>query len=138
MTARSRAIASLSRRHGIDAVAATNTTVSRPGLRDSAIADESGGLSGPPVRRAANRVISALHAELGGEIPIIGIGGVDSAESALEKLAAGASLLQLYTGLVYRGPGLVARVVNGLARACASSGHGNDYPAWLQGLHGRG
>ena len=131
------AIAILLRRHGIDAVAATNTTVSRPGLQDSTIAGESGGLSGPPVRRAANRVIAGLHAELGDAVPIIGVGGVDSAESALEKLTAGASLLQLYTGLVYHGPGLVAGVVNGLARSCLRAGHDNNFAAWLRSLHGR-
>jgi dihydroorotate dehydrogenase len=130
------AIATLVRRHGIDAVAATNTTVSRSGVEGAAFADETGGLSGPPVRNLANQVISGLHADLGREVPIIGIGGIDSAEAALEKLAAGASLLQLYTGLVYHGPGLIATVVNGLARACRLGGHGSDYAGWLEALHG--
>ena len=129
------AIAALLRGHGIDAVAATNTTVSREGVEGARHADESGGLSGPPVQSAATRTIAALHDALGGDIPIIGIGGIDSVASAREKLAAGASLLQLYTGLVYHGPGLVARVVNGLADACRFAGHGNDFPAWLRELH---
>ena len=132
------AIANLLRRHGIDAVAATNTTVSRPGLQGQAVAEEAGGLSGPPVRRLANHLISGLHAELGDAIPIIGIGGIDGPESALEKLAAGASLLQLYTGLVYRGPGLVARVVNGLESAFVRSGHGPGFADWIRSLHGHG
>lgn len=132
-----RTIAALTGRHGIDGIAATNTTVSRDGVVGDRHADESGGLSGPPVRQASNRIIAALHAELGAAVPIIGIGGIDSAEAALEKLSAGASLLQLYTGLIYHGPGLVANVVNGLARACDVAGHGSDYPAWLQALHDR-
>ena len=131
------AIAALLGRHGIDGVAATNTTVSREGVEGARHAAEPGGLSGPPARAAATRVIRSLHDTLGGDIPIIGIGGIDSAESAREKLAAGASLLQLYTGLVYRGPGLVAQVVNGLAWRCRSEGHGNDFRAWLDDLHGR-
>lgn len=130
------AIAALLGRHGIDAVAATNTTVSREGMEGVRHAAESGGLSGPPVRAAATRVIKSLHDALGRDVPIIGIGGIDSAASAREKLAAGASLLQIYTGLIYHGPGLVAQVVNGLADGCRSAGHGDDFRAWLDDLHG--
>ncbi len=131
-----KAIAALVGRHGIDGIAATNTTISRQGVGDDVLATESGGLSGPPVRGGATRVIAALHAELGNTVPIIGIGGIDGAESALEKLSAGASLLQLYTGLIYQGPGLVGEVVNGLARACKNAGNQTDYNQWLLSLHG--
>ncbi len=130
-------IATLLGRHGIDAVAATNTTVSREGVEGARHAAEPGGLSGPPVRASATRVIRSLHDALGEGMPIIGIGGIDSAESAREMLAAGASLLQLYTGLIYHGPGLVAQVVNGLAGDCRSAGHGKDFHAWLDDLHGK-
>ncbi len=129
------AIANLVKRHGIDAVAATNTTISRDAVTGLPHADETGGLSGPPLRDLATRIIAALHAELGGVTPIIGIGGIDSADAALRKISAGASLVQIYTGLIYRGPGLVAEVVNGLARACRYAGHDNDTAAWLSTLH---
>ncbi len=128
-------IAGLVQRHGIDAVAATNTTIARAGVEGTRYANEPGGLSGPPVRTAATRVIATLHEALNGEIPIIGIGGIDSVASAREKLAAGASLLQLYTGLIYHGPALVARTVNGLAQQCRSAGYGDDFAAWLRSLH---
>ncbi len=131
-----RAIAALVSRHGIDGVAATNTTVSRKGVESHELAHEAGGLSGPPVREASTRVIAALHAELGDSVPIIGIGGIDSAASALEKLSAGASLLQLYTGLIYHGPGLVGSVINGLDGACRRAGYAGDYAGWLRDLHG--
>ncbi len=123
------------RQYNLDAVAATNTTISRPGLAHTPHANEPGGLSGPPVRSAATRVVAALYEALEGEIPIIGMGGIDTASAAMEKLTAGASLLQLYTGLIYRGPGLVADIVNHLAGQCQAAGHGNDFNRWLVALH---
>ncbi|MFP3758529.1 nitronate monooxygenase, partial [Cupriavidus sp. SIMBA_020] len=79
-------------------------------------ADEAGGLSGRPVFDASNEVIRKLHAEVGSAVPIIGVGGIFSGEDARVKLAAGASLVQLYTGFIYRGPALVAECVKAIAR----------------------
>jgi dihydroorotate dehydrogenase len=103
-----REIAAAARRHGLDAVIATNTTVAREGVENLPHGAEPGGLSGAPLRARATRALAALAAELKGELPLIGVGGVMSGADAAEKLAAGAALVQLYTGLVYRGPGLVA------------------------------
>ena len=100
--------------HGIDAAIATNTTVSRTGVEGLPHAGEAGGLSGAPLRPLATAAIRRLTAALKGRIPIVGVGGIMSAADAGEKLDAGASLVQVYTGLVYRGPGLVREVVEGL------------------------
>ncbi|MEQ8798738.1 MAG: quinone-dependent dihydroorotate dehydrogenase [Salinisphaeraceae bacterium] len=102
------------RRAGVDAVIATNTTLGRPGVAGHPLAAEQGGLSGAPMAAMANEVIAALAGALAGEIPIIGVGGIDSGEAARAKLAAGASLVQMYTGLIYRGPGLVAECARAL------------------------
>ena len=101
-------IARLLMQHRIDGVIATNTTVSREGVESLPHGTESGGLSGAPVRDKANAVIRQLAAELRGAIPIIGVGGILSGADAAEKIRAGASLVQLYSGLVYRGPVLVS------------------------------
>lgn len=92
--------------HQIDGVIATNTTISREGLAPRWW-QQAGGVSGVPVRTASTRVIAALYARLDKRIPIIGAGGIQSARDATEKLEAGASALQLYTGLIYKGPTLV-------------------------------
>jgi dihydroorotate dehydrogenase len=113
------AIARLVEQHGIDAVIATNTTVSRKGVEGLPHADEAGGLSGAPVRAASTAVVRKIAGALGGRVPVIGVGGILSAADAHEKLAAGASLVQVYTGLVYRGPGLVRELVRGLAAPTA-------------------
>jgi dihydroorotate dehydrogenase len=110
------AVAQALLRHGMDGVIATNTTISRDKVEGLAHADEAGGLSGRPVFEASNRVIRALKAELGDTVPIIGVGGIDSAADAKEKIAAGASLIQLYTGLIYRGPALVRECIEALRR----------------------
>ncbi|MCW5625355.1 MAG: quinone-dependent dihydroorotate dehydrogenase, partial [Burkholderiales bacterium] len=102
-------------RHGVDAVIATNTTLSRDGIAGLPHADEAGGLSGRPVRAASTRVLRALQQRLEGRIPLIGVGGILSSVDARDKLAAGASLVQIYSGLVYRGPGLVREVVTALS-----------------------
>ena len=94
-------------RHKMDGVIATNTTLARDAVQGLPHAGESGGLSGAPVRSASNLVIRALKAHLGDTIPIIGVGGIVSGADAEEKMAAGASLVQIYTGLIYRGPALV-------------------------------
>ena len=109
-------IASALLRHHIDGVIATNTTITRDAVQGLAHANETGGLSGAPVRDLSTRVIRALHQVLQGEIPIIGVGGILSGTDASEKMAAGASLVQLYTGLIYRGPALVRECTS----ACAS------------------
>lgn len=94
-------------RHEIDAVIATNTTISRDAVQGLAHAQEAGGLSGAPVFEASNAVIRLLKAELGDALPIIGVGGIFSGADAKLKIDVGASLVQLYTGLIYRGPALV-------------------------------
>lgn len=92
---------------GIDAIIATNTTISRDAVLGMEHGQEAGGLSGAPVRKASNAVIKTLKARLGNELPIIGVGGIMSGADAREKIMAGASLVQLYSGLIYRGPDLV-------------------------------
>lgn len=104
-------IVSLVREAGIDGLIATNTTISREGLRSPAsLAAETGGLSGKPVREKSTEVIRFIHQASGGAIPVIGVGGIHSPQDALEKFAAGASLVQLYTGFIYEGPMLVKRI----------------------------
>jgi dihydroorotate dehydrogenase len=110
-------IAAALRRHRIDALIATNTSLSREGVEGLLCASEAGGLSGAPIRERATGVLAAFAAELKGEVALIGAGGVLSGADANEKLAAGASLVQLYTGLIYRGPGLVAECVRTIAAA---------------------
>lgn len=102
-------------RHRMDAVAATNTTLSRERVEGLEHADEAGGLSGAPLKDRSTHVIRVLHAHLNGALPIIGIGGIMSGHDAVVKLRAGANLVQLYSGLVYRGPGLVGEAVRALA-----------------------
>lgn len=93
--------------HEIDAVIATNTTLAREAVIGLPCADEAGGLSGAPLRARATRVIELLARHLRGALPIIGVGGILSGADAVEKMQAGASLVQLYTGIIYRGPALV-------------------------------
>ncbi len=106
-----RVIADALCRHRIDAAIVTNTTLSREGVEHLAHADEAGGLSGAPLLAKANGVLQALSRCLGGEIPLIGVGGVMSGRDARAKLEAGAQLVQLYTGLIYRGPALVGEAI---------------------------
>src|SRR5712691_5377377 len=105
---------------GIDAVIATNTTVSREGVGHLPASREQGGLSGAPLKARATAVVAKLRRALPASVPIIGVGGVASAADAREKLDAGASLIQLYTALVYRGPTLVGEIVRGLAATKAA------------------
>ena len=112
-------IAATLRANGIDGVIATNTTIARHAVAGLPHADEAGGLSGRPVFEASNRVIAQLRAALGSGYPIIGVGGVMSGRDAQAKVAAGADLVQIYTGLIYQGPGLVtdcARAMRASAR----------------------
>ena len=111
------ALAALARRAmaaGVDGLIATNTTTARDGLGDRHAA-ESGGLSGQPLLARSTRVLARLAAETGGEMPLIGAGGIDGPEAAWHKITVGATALQIYTALVYQGPGLVARILSGLA-----------------------
>jgi len=110
-------IAAAVRQSRIDAVIATNTSLSREGVESLRLAGESGGLSGAPIRSRATSVLAAFARELKGEVPLIGAGGILSGADAVEKVAAGASLVQLYTGLIYRGPQLVAECARAIARA---------------------
>jgi len=104
-------IARLLVRHKVDGVIATNTTISREGVAGLPYANEAGGLSGRPLREKSTAVIRTLARALDGALPIIGVGGILSGADARDKIDAGASLVQLYTGLVYRGPALVAECV---------------------------
>ena len=92
----------------IDAIIATNTTIAREAVQGLQFGEELGGLSGAPVRNLSTEVVKSLHQHLGNAIPIIGVGGILSGEDALEKISAGASLVQIYSGLIYRGPNLIA------------------------------
>ncbi|MFQ5420308.1 MAG: quinone-dependent dihydroorotate dehydrogenase [Anaerolineae bacterium] len=100
--------------HQIDGVIATNTTLSRKGLRDSH-RTESGGLSGRPLRRRSTEIIAHIIRQTGGKLPVIGVGGVQTVADVQEKLDAGASLVQVYTGLVYQGPGMAGQILRELA-----------------------
>lgn len=100
-------IAATLARHGMDGVIATNTTLSREAVQGMPHCDEMGGLSGAPVLQASNQVIAQLRASLGPTFPIIGVGGIMSAEDAVSKIRAGANVVQIYTGLIYQGPELV-------------------------------
>jgi len=108
-------------RHGVDGIAVSNTTLARTGLADPA-AKEAGGLSGRPLFHRSTVMLARIHGATNGKVPLIGIGGIDSGETALAKIEAGATLLQLYTGLIYEGPGLIGRIKTHLAKACADRG----------------
>lgn len=105
---------------GIDGLIATNTTIDRSGLNETTDSLESigaGGLSGKPVRSRSTEVIRYLHEKSNGAFPIIGVGGIYTAEDAIEKLKAGASLLQVYTGFIYEGPAMVKKINQGILKA---------------------
>ncbi|WP_034297036.1 quinone-dependent dihydroorotate dehydrogenase [Herbaspirillum sp. RV1423] len=101
-------------RHKLDGVIATNTTITRDAVKGLQYADETGGLSGAPVFELSNQVVRGLKAELGDALPIIGVGGILSGSDAKAKIQAGASLVQLYSGLIYRGPALVKECADAL------------------------
>jgi dihydroorotate dehydrogenase len=100
---------------GIDGVIATNTTIGREGVEDYKISVETGGLSGLPVRDKSTQIIRALYAELGEKLPIIGVGGITDGASAAEKISAGAKLVQVYSGFIYRGPALIRESAEAIA-----------------------
>ncbi|WP_110958596.1 quinone-dependent dihydroorotate dehydrogenase [Acidovorax sp. ST3] len=107
-------IAATLQRHGMDGVIATNTTISRTAVQGMRHAEETGGLSGAPVLEASNQVIRQLRAALGSGFPIIGVGGILSADDAVSKIRAGADVVQIYTGLIYEGPALVAKAAEAI------------------------
>jgi dihydroorotate dehydrogenase len=110
-----RAVARALALHRIDGVIATNTTIDRAAVAGLRHAGEAGGLSGAPLKDKATSVIRTLATALDGALPIIGVGGIASGADAREKIEAGATLIQVYTGLIYRGPGLIAEIARALA-----------------------
>ncbi|MBI3898535.1 MAG: quinone-dependent dihydroorotate dehydrogenase [Gammaproteobacteria bacterium] len=108
-----------------DAVIATNTTLARPQLNHVLLATETGGLSGHPLKRLSTAIINKLYRQLRGRVPIIGVGGIENADDAWEKLLAGADLLQIYTAFIYDGPVVIQNIVRGLAERVARSGQPN-------------
>ena len=109
---------------GIEGIIATNTTISREGI-PSRYTELKGGLSGAPLRARANAVMRRLAHSTGGRLPLIGVGGIASAADALERLRAGACLVQVYTALVYAGPSVARQINDGLLHACAKEGARN-------------
>jgi len=108
--------------NGADGIVVSNTTLARDGLKDKTFARETGGLSGRPLFIRATRMLARVYRLTEGKLPLIGVGGIDSGEAALAKIEAGASLLQLYTGLVFEGPGLIGRVKQVLLTAMEGTG----------------
>jgi dihydroorotate dehydrogenase len=106
----------------VDGVILTNTTMERPDFLPDNLKNEAGGLSGPCLQDKSNALISLFYRETGGKLPIIGVGGVDSAESAYAKIKAGASLVQLYTAMIYHGPKLVKNITKRLPNLLAADG----------------
>lgn len=110
--------------HGVDAIIVANTTISRP-LLNSRHANEPGGLSGAPLKPLALKALREFRLASGGEIPLIGVGGIFNADDAWERIRAGASLVQLYTAMVYEGPGIARRIAHGLAERLKREGMAN-------------
>jgi len=110
--------------HKIDALIVANTTVARPPLK-SRFASEAGGLSGAPLKAFALETLRRFRSASGGEIPLIGVGGIANADDAWERIRAGASLIQLYTAMVYEGPGIARRIARGLAERLQREGMSN-------------
>jgi dihydroorotate dehydrogenase len=110
-------------KRGIDALIVSNTTITRPStLKERTVAQETGGLSGRPLFRLATRMLAETALRVEGRMPLIGVGGIDSAEAAWTKILAGASLIQLYSALVYRGPALIGEIKDGLIRRMEAEG----------------
>ena len=108
--------------HKVDLITVSNTTLARPPLVDARTSKEAGGLSGRPLFHRSTAMLARVYQATGGRIPIIGAGGIDSGPAALAKFEAGASLIQVYTGLVYEGPGLITRIKSHLVDHCRVSG----------------
>jgi dihydroorotate dehydrogenase len=115
---------------GASGVVATNTSIGREGLRSSGSrSQEPGGLSGAPLRAAANAACRALFKHLGRRVPIIGVGGIFTAADAYERIRSGATLVQIYTALIYEGPGIVCRILDGLAERLQRDGFASVHDA---------
>jgi dihydroorotate dehydrogenase len=108
--------------HGVDGLVVSNTTLAREGLTDRSFAAQAGGLSGRPLFLRSTRLLARIVRLTGGKLPLIGVGGIESGETALAKIEAGATLLQLYTGLVFEGPALIARIKQALVDAISQAG----------------
>ena len=115
-------IAELLLSHQFDALIATNTTISRPETLVSAHKEETGGLSGKPLTKLSTDIIEQFYNRLRGRVPIIGVGGINNADDAWEKLLAGADYLQVYSALIYQGPALIKQIVNGLKLKLEATG----------------
>jgi dihydroorotate dehydrogenase len=117
------AIVATAKRRGIDGMSVSNTTVARPDtLSERDLAKETGGLSGKPLFRASTRLLAQTFLRVGTDFPLIGVGGIDSAEAAWAKIRAGATLFQFYSALVYQGPGLIGEIKRGLVRSMQEAG----------------
>ncbi len=116
------AIARLVLEHKFDAVIATNTTITRTGIANDPLAHQSGGLSGRPLKSLSTEIIRRLYSHLQGNVPIIGVGGIENADDAWDKLVAGADLIQIYSVLIYTGPCVVQTIVHDLAERVQVSG----------------
>lgn len=103
--------------HAVDGIAISNTTIARDQVAGEPLADEAGGLSGAPLFERSTRMLARVYRQTEGRVPLIGIGGIDSGTRAVEKIAAGASLIQLYTGLIYAGPGLIGDIKTAILSA---------------------
>ncbi|HFQ14902.1 MAG TPA: quinone-dependent dihydroorotate dehydrogenase [Rhodobacteraceae bacterium] len=122
-------IAARALHHRLDGLIVGNTTLGRPGLLDHRHARESGGLSGAPLFDLSTRVLARFYLETGGKIPLIGAGGLSSGAGAMQKILAGASLLQLYTALIYQGPRLIGRIKKELVAALDAQGYATLHDA---------
>ena len=110
--------------HGVDALIVSNTTISRPPLL-SPESGETGGLSGRPLKQLATEQLRKFRSASGGALPLIAAGGIENVDDAWERFRAGASLVQLYSAMVYEGPGIARRIADGLARRLAREGMSN-------------
>jgi len=133
-------IAQAAVKHGVDGLIVSNTTIARPPLKDARTAEETGGLSGQPLFVPSTIVLAKMAERIDGRMPLVGVGGVSSGETAFAKIAAGASLVQLYTGLVYEGGGLVGEILRHLGEEVRRRGMtsiaeavGCDRDAWAKG-----
>jgi len=115
--------------HKVDAIAVSNTTLARPALGDAIVAKEAGGLSGRPLFHRSTVMLARIYLATGRAVPLIGIGGIDSPATALAKFEAGATLIQLYTGLIYEGAGLIGRIKSHLADHARANGLGSTAEA---------
>jgi dihydroorotate dehydrogenase len=131
------AIVGVIQAHGVEGIVVSNTTLAREGLKDRSFAAETGGLSGRPLFARATRMLARVYMLTEGKLPLVGVGGIDSGAAALTKIKAGASLLQLYTGLVFEGPKLIGSIKRALVEAMVEAKAeslaplvGRDADAW--------